>query len=325
MATAWGSGWHMPSRALWLCLLALGCGPGLHDLDIDTAPIATVTGRLELSVERLTALNAAPPTPLEATVVWAGPSQRSPLCDLYPEDPALLEACPASQTFVPGVAEPRVSVDPDTGEFSIPIHFLPPTSATVGDSDSRLTYGSVMVLPEWAGMGGFGGEGFIGSEQAPIFPSEVLAASFAGGPAEIRIAYREGELFDEHVFYPVPEGCADLPQGFSVLDIGAPDGEGARSCSVSSQLDVGLVVFTLEESQAFACTGSSGTFVQAPVAGLPLEAGGTCYGTDVYVVFFPGECTTMNVWSLVGCFEDLTCEDPDWDMRDDPPAEWPCD
>lgn len=297
-------------------VLLLSCGPGLHDLDLGTEPIATVKGRIDPGVYASRASGA----PLHAVLVWAGVSEPNYACHLYGHHPELTALCPDPLRFTPMHVERHVPVGlGGDGRFEIPIHALPGSQVVVGDAKGRVAYGSVLIVedtdrngvPEPLGT-------FSGASD------RVIGASFRTlSEPQTRIVFREGNFDEESYFFPAP-GCPAPPQGFSILH--APEYrpeapvEGCRLDSLEVEIEPALL--TTGQQRAYSCP------VWHAITPPPPEffdvAGMTCLDPEtVLMIHDDGACPMAVVMPLVGCYAS-PCNQPHWDLRADVPEWWPC-
>jgi hypothetical protein len=88
------------------------------------------------------------------------------------------------------------------------------------------------------------------------------------------------------------------------------------------------------EGRALACRGRDLSSVRRPGLRAPEEEPDSDWAEqlgrrvclDAETLAFIGEddCPRIVVMPLAGCRANLVCQEPDWDLRQDPPAWWPC-
>ena len=203
-----------------------------------------------------------------------------------------------------------------------------------------------------------GGFGPGGPDDVPT--SDVIyGASFvAMTEPDTRLAFREG-AFLESGFYP-RHGCAEPLPAFSILSAGGfsfadaiaataagtlPSEDPATCAEAKPEDTVVRVPFRMPaEVQEAGCEqrreDSSVRYRQPPDE--PLDLANLTYACatipslgsepapdiiQLLVASPPdGRCKGLSHYTLVGCDENtsLTCDEPEWDFRANPPAWWPC-
>jgi hypothetical protein len=148
------------------------------------------------------------------------------------------------------------------------------------------------------------------------FPTELLKASV--------FVYREGELNSLWKIFETL-GCEEPGQGFSLLDVEAS--RAGVTCVVSTPGVTDMPVY-FEDSESMRqqiCLPPpiASTYpVSAPPAGAEID----CHHHDS-LDFVPDPsryCKRVQRYDLAGCESLYGCEEPDWDLTDDPPDWWPC-
>jgi hypothetical protein len=205
-----------------------------------------------------------------------------------------------------------------------------------------------------------GGPRGDGPRKIEVFDSAdvVYGASFVTMTApDRRVAYLEGTFNPTAAFYP-RSGCPAPPGGFSVVGAGGfspKDGlkaalagglpaEDPATCFEAKPEET-VVTITPDASpgvQEVACIertqDSSIRYLQPPVdapdftdritvcTDIPsLDAGNR---SSLYQLVVTGRstdrCVGLTHYTLRGCFENVACPVPDWDLYPSPPAWWPC-
>lgn len=300
-------------------LLGAACDRGVDDLTLTSLPLAYLHGHVDLASLPASTAGAK----LRAALVWGAVPSFPVGCLEYGTNPSLQDACPDRQGFYLGPVESEVELQPGgDGRFEIPIWRLPSAGVSVGSDEARIAWGSVVVAIDGDGDGVLR----LDDKTSRFGPSrdKVVAASFVSTrPPHQRVGFREGGWNEASPFYPVP-GCPAPPPGFSILSIG---GEPPACSSARLEDDVvEAAVLTAEEAQALACRGLSQSIVSDP-----RNQGEAPWGTQVCLdaqtvaaVESRGACASFVIMPLAGCYADLRCDEPDWDLRATPPSWWPC-
>lgn len=214
------------------------------------------------------------------------------------------------------------------------------------------------------GAGGGGGMGPPDPEEdEPPSRDIIYGASFvAMTEADRRVAFREGD-YTQAGFYPRRNCGAPLP-GFSILSAGGFTFEEAVAATLAGQLpeqdpascaedaiDDTVVEIPLRPSVEVREVGceqrrrdSSVVYRDPPVdeppelaarkfacTSIPSLTGeqdpATAGITQLVVTNTTDEtCKGLTHYTLVGCDDgELVCDQPEWDMRANPPAWWPCE
>lgn len=320
-------------RVVAWALTLSACGPGLHAVDqARLEPLVTISGRFVATTAEVEAwlgdtepgVDPSRPLRLRAALVWGGRSSDLYACSLLPADSPTRAACPDPRTFVmlPSAVTTEVAAD---GTFELDVRELPPVEVTVGGEGGRLAYGGVVVFLPFNDV-------VTGAEIQSFVPnaSIALASSFATGALEQRrIVYREGDVVEEHVVYPLP-ACPAPPRGFSLLDVGVPGADGTSSCalgSLATSLDLGLLDHAVadEISCASLHAGDSWVFSAQEVSDSPFLPTGdaVCLDHGTYVLPQNPYCPWLQVVTLRGCHRP-PCEVIEFDDTASPPAWWPC-
>ncbi len=320
----------MRSSLLAALLLVAGCGPGVHDLTVDSAPIAIIRGKVDFANLKRT----DPDAPLVAALVWAGKAYLSPVCVKYAGDPKLKDACPDPYGVFIGVTEVDVPVDPSgDGTFEMKLARLPYARVSVGDAENRIAYGTLILAEDRNRDGHLTlGEEFapppLPGEDAPTLDQIVAASFYNLNSPQQRLVFREGEFDAASYFYPVPE-CPTPPKGFSVLKT---QGMGiAGGCTIAGLEEPIELQSIVDVDDRFGCRVSylgSGTISQHPPPdeqmGLPPNA--VCIDAETLMDPHPraGNCVDAGFFRLKGCWSNPYCEETEWDLTSEKPSWWPC-
>ncbi|MEE8408670.1 MAG: hypothetical protein V3T05_03600, partial [Myxococcota bacterium] len=148
----------------------------------------------------------------------------------------------------------------------------------------------------------------------------VAVSYFEADAPQQRVIFREGGFDHEGNFYPF-RSCPVPENGFSILDYDPI----ASTCSLSG-LDVVIIAdpITLQQATALGCSRMDSAFILSPGGVEPAGGALECVNEDVLLHAFDVECDRYEVYTLAGCSFSLTCEAPEWDIRDSPPDWWPC-
>ena len=319
-------------------LLLCACGGGVHDLNTSAPPLLTINGHVDTST--LTRQNSA--APLIAALVWAAVPRIDPLCLAYQSNPQLQPACPDPFGVFPGEVETTVPVAAD-GSFTISLSELPAAAVSVGDTETRIAYGTLIIGEDLDGDGqleifgaGVGKGGSVGPANQGPLEDDIVAASFYTLKArQERLAFREGGFVENTNFYPAP-GCTDPPQGFSLMSAPSYDSPGGGGCTFAAASDaVNVAAIAPADAQAFACrlAQSQRPLEDANTVDDPtqnLGPGGlgpqlVCLSHDDLAIVISGpQCPAMHAIALKGCADDPFCLNPEWDDTSNPPSWWPC-
>lgn len=317
---------------LLLALALAGCGPGVHDLSVNADPLLVIRGHVDTAK-----LNRVDPSaPLIGLLVWASIPRINQLCLAYPNVAELQAACPDPYGVFYGEIEKSVPVNAD-GSFELDLSNLPAARVSVGDTVTRIAYGSLVVAEDTNRDGQLslptGGSSPDGGFRAT--PDTIVGATFFSlRDAQARITFREGGFVEGSNFYPDP-GCPDPPPGFSVLDAPAYSDAGAPpgTCSTTGfDAPIEVPPLTNAQSLALACgmVQQSIGVREATSNRNPNRGGGSsqqqqvCLSHEILVRITPGICPTFNALALKGCRADPFCLNPEWDDTANPPSWWPC-
>lgn len=324
-------------RLALVALLALaGCGKGVHDLSVSADPLLVIRGHVDpASLHR-----SDPNAPLLALLVWASVPRIDQLCLAYPNVAELQAACPDPYGVYFGEIEKSVPVAAD-GSFEIDLSNLPAARVSVGDTVTRIAYGSLVIAEDSNGDGqlslprGGGGAPDGGGGTSFAAPDMVVAASFSSlRRAQERVVFREGGFVEGSNFYPAP-GCPDPPPAFSVLDAPAYSDAGAvpGTCTTTGfGAPIEVPALTTDEAIALECrTVQQGIGVREATDNRnPFRTGRgpapqtVCLSHELLAVITPGVCPTFSALALKGCRVDPFCTNPEWDDTAHPPSWWPC-
>ncbi|MBS2029745.1 MAG: hypothetical protein JST54_17730 [Deltaproteobacteria bacterium] len=314
-------------------LLLCACGGGVHDLSVSAPPLVVIHGH----VDTASLIRQDPSAPLVGALVWATIPNIDPLCQKY-QDAGL--ACPDLYGVFPGQIEASVPIAAD-GSFTISLSALPDASVSVGDDQTRIAYGTLVVAEDLDGDGQltiFGvvskgeGEGHFGGPVGGQQDNVVAASFYSLHASQQRLVFREGGFAENSNFYPAP-GCDDPPQGFSFLSAPpySPAGDGGCShAPVSTVIEVHPL--TADEALTFLCETIDGHQLlgEAQENPDPIDPSGksgtvVCLGSDYLAIVETGPfCPTMWTYGLSGCADDPFCITPEWDHTAAKPSWWPC-
>jgi hypothetical protein len=314
--------------------LLAGCGQGVHDLSVESAPLLVLRGHVELSRLR----RVHPEAPLIGALVWAGVPNMSPVCLRF-DLPEIRPACPDPYGVFYGAIERAAPVDGE-GNFELQLFALPKASVSVGDEVTRIAYGSLLVAEDVNGDGQLTLVAAPSNRFPPVHGSSdpdplvvnhdlIVAATFHKLTADQqRVVFREGDFVEDSSFYPAP-GCGVPPPGFSILaapphsDAPAPSGACAFG-PVTSPVEVPPV--NEVEALAFMCRPVQGSeHVLRPEREHPAGARNpVCLSPDLLASIRTGTCWRLEAYALKGCDHDPFCTRPEWDSTASPPSWWPC-
>lgn len=322
------------AAAALFCAVNAACGQ-VSELGTEPEALLHVRGRLTRPI----------PTPaagfisLRAGLVWAGVPVFVPFCFEYGENPLKPLQVPTEVAEVgcrnpflvaPGALGPSVAISPDELGFEIPITQLPSAEVLIGPLQGRVGYASIVVFDDVdqdgqldlsRGCGRFGDSG-RGRET-------IYASSFAElTERQTRLTYVEGGFDQDSFFYPHPQ-CRSLPgEGFSIWDV---DGifESDSRCQVHGMdHEVELSPRISADLRHLSCVQRDRqTFPRPPPRNeLDEELIWECTKEGALATTDPTcPCPEIRLHTLVGCYDELECETPDWDRRDTPPDWWPCE
>jgi hypothetical protein len=334
------------TAALAVALAAAGCGSGVHDITVAATPLRVLHGHVDLTA----LVRPNPAAPLLGAMLWATVPGVNPVCveladqKLTPNDPTqaqeVLTACPDPSGVFPGPPQVWVPIDAD-GNFDLALYTLPAITVSVGDSVTRIAYGTLIAVEDADGDGqptlpqpspitegrrrGFGVQLFS--------PDRIVAATFYDLKAnQQRIVFREGGFTTPSFFYPAPgpgPGCEPPTDGFWIMNAPPYADPPVGDCTFSST-DTRLELTPLSQADglAFLCRGIQvDDTVRQPVddEGPPPGATNVCFGSNVMAaVANAGTCAQMRSWALSGCQEDPLCGTPEWTIAASTISWWPC-
>jgi hypothetical protein len=212
-----------------------------------------------------------------------------------------------------------------------------------------------------AGPGGSDMGSDLGANLPVQLPDVIYGASFMTmTEPDLRLAYREG-AFVETAFYP-RHGCDAPPPAFSIIGASGftaatalaavtagtlPEEQDLSQCSEGSAATVVPIVPTAADADAEAActenTADSSVRYREPTDTAPdfTERMLGCQHVPMLGSAGSGEtnipqielivtgrsddsCAGLTHYVLRGCRTDASCEAPEWDQLDTPPAWWPC-
>ena len=327
-------------------LLLCACGGGVHDLSVSAPPLLVIQGRTDLA-----SLNRQnPDAGLVAALVWAGVPNIDPICLKYADDPVVDAGCPDPYGMFYGAVETSAPVGAD-GSFTLALNTLPAAAVSIGDTETRIAYGSLIIAEDDNGDGelsllgvggGGGGDGFGGGNKFAAggpFDTIVAATFYSLHASQDRLAFREGGFVENSNFYPAP-GCADPPQGFSFMSAPLYQASGGGTCSYeAASALVTVPALDAADAQALTCRPArqpvdlnrandlnSGGDPNGPLGNLPPGSRASCLSHELLAVAStdPFGCPHLQGFALKGCAQDPFCTHPDWDDTANPPGWWPC-
>ena len=324
----------------WLVVLcASSCGPGLDGVDGLLPPLFVVDGRVDWDEVRFLEAYAErwgveDPITLEelgfaldelrVAFVWAGQPAHLEVCSRT-SSPSVLDACVDPSWLRIGAVVAESAVDPETFEFEVAVDTLPEPRFTVGGTRSRVAFGSLVAFfgPQGAEIGEPDLEPDL--EPPPRFQrgETIVGASFAVPPgSNQRVVYREGPWPQRSVFYPLPPTCDRPPRGVSIVTAGA------SACTIAPIADpLTVPVLGAGDAAHLECSAFDNHVIISASESLwhtEDERPGVCVDPDTYVVPSTGVCPYLEIHLLAGCYAAEVCERLEWDVRDEPPATWPC-
>jgi hypothetical protein len=327
---------------LALALVGAGCGR-VHDLGVPSVPIVTFHGHVDLA-----SLEPPPQAPLIGALVWAAVAAVNPVC--LPAPPTGLEGeCADPYGVFDGEVGSGVPIDA-SGDFDVTLLSLPKASLAVGDSVTRISYGSLIVVEDLDGDGQpsfpmpvVGGQGpDLGAPTAATSSDRIVGATFwsLNAPQQ-RIVFREGDFVSPSNFYPAcawtgadPPNVNVPPPGFSIL--GVPPRTDPlpppEACSVASpDVRVTVAPISAAEGLGMICRPvqlADASFRRLP-SGSPIHQGEQiwCSGDNsVMARLFTGDgrvCASLRSYTL-HCALDPGCATPGSDFVEPAPSWWPC-
>jgi hypothetical protein len=218
-----------------------------------------------------------------------------------------------------------------------------------------------LAAPHRTATGRFRGGGDFQNKDVPDSPDVIYGASFwTMTKADSRVAYLEG-TFTPSAFYP-RQKCAPPSLGFSILGASGVDNENNKALmtALAGQLpdesdpskcvgplpadspvvvDAQMPAIVQEVGCDERTQDSSIRYRPPPVdmpdltgrttacAHLPTFDTGSQPSTLMQFVVSgrpTDRCVGLTHYTLRGCRENVTCDVPDWDLTNGPPAWWPC-
>ncbi|MBI2378065.1 MAG: hypothetical protein HYV07_28950 [Deltaproteobacteria bacterium] len=322
-------------------LVITGCGR-LADLGEPVTPVVTVRGELRGGVP----IGSTNP---RAGILWAaspvfipychehGPSPTRPRAD----SPVAEAGCRDPFELLPRRLGPSVPLAPGQTTFEIPFDQLPPPDVMVGPLESRTAYGAVIVFDDRDGDEDLGlrrgcdfpsgSDRGPGGQQSPLTDPDsrlepVIATSFFDlTEVQHRLAYVEGQLDRDSNFYPHP-GCTELPgPGFSHFVVPGLLGESSDCAVEPPETPFVLELRPEQRLTNLSCRESTRQSFSRPARSVIGDLIFECTEDGSLALANPScECPDVRVLSLTGCFDEVECTSPDWDLTADPPEEWPC-
>ncbi len=300
-----------------LLVWAVGCGEGVHSVDHLGQPIVVLKGIIQGELPPSLQVDG-----LRAAMKWEILPDESLTCLQTAEDNAAVSRCLTAVGLEAIQVTASVPLEPVfPARFSIPLYKLPAPEVLTGPPGALFGYGVLLAYED----GNANGELDLVDLEATASADTVIASGF---PTELMRAsvfvYREGELNDLwRIFESL--GCEQPGQGFSLLDVEAS--RAGVTCVVSAP-DVAEIPVYFEDSismrqQICLPPPIASSFPAAePPAGAEID----CHHHDSldFVADPDKYCMQVQRYDLVGCESLYGCEDPDWNLLDDPPAWWPC-
>jgi hypothetical protein len=314
--------------ALWLCA---GCSGELMDLGAEPAPLLVLEGKVSGAFAGLRHPRVG--------LLWAGVPVYVPFCQekgANPYDPdrvvgrVAAAGCRDPFDVVPDQNGPSVPLDVETGQFKIVIDGLPEPDRLVGDLSSRVGYASFVVYEDLDQDGELDLHRGCGRGGSDRLPEMVLAATFSNLDEEqLRFVYLEGPLDAGSYYYPHPGCTTALPQpGFSLWRVGPLRGAADQCELLPLDSEVELTIESPGTYSALVCGQRDNESFERPPMMRPnledimfecLEDG------SIAIVERECACPGVRVASLQGCFDEVECTNPDWDLREEVPSWWPCE
>lgn len=175
-------------------------------------------------------------------------------------------------------------------------------------------------------------DGQVDEQNNPV--DLILGASMASiDQPHTRLTFMEAGADPGGLFYPAPK-CRPLAKpGFSVWKAdGYQDPNG--TCEDVSNDGVRFSALNIDERRRknLSCYYNDNNFPEQSFDIIRndselINAQTVCLSPDELFVAFGSRCPSPRWFSLVGCYRQATCaegQEPDYDLRDDPPELWPC-
>ena len=262
---------------------------------------------------------------LRASLIWETQSPELLECLERAETEDEVYACTIPEDFQPVQASKSVAIEPTfPASFEVPLYFLPDLEVLSGKGKSLLGYGVLVVYED----GNQNMELDLVPPGATVSVDTILAS---GIPTDAHrrdlVVYREGDLSPLwKLFQHPPYGCPEPPQGFSILTREYHAATG-YTCTVRPAAEANIPVH-FEDSdglrQLICEPWSDGNTY--PAEPPPPDREVTCHFHDTleYVVNPSWYCQYKQIYQLAGCEAYYGCEEPEWDLTDNPPVWWPC-
>ena len=260
----------------------------------------------------------------------------------------LFELCRNPLGVAPALAGPSVSIsavdDAELISASISFTALPPSEVLIGTPNARVGYASIVIFDDQNENQALD----IGLSFPPVFwdrdargdddtdeglkrrfgeemsPDLLYSASFTSLLNDHqRLVFREGD-FVESFFYPLG-GC--IPdRGFSVVNV---EGDFLSANCTSHPIDDPTLLRISEptlQRQELACVPTEVWRFEPPKEPIDERYKQSCISSLEIAITDPElPCKQLSVISLIDCEPtELDCDRPEWDLRDMPPAWWPC-
>ncbi len=265
----------------------------------------------------------------------------------------LTQLCNNPLGVAPALAGPSVAIESESAVFaedlitnSIIFTALPPSEVLIGTPDARVAYASLVIFEDLNDNGVLD----LGKAFSPVFWDERGPRDRDDGPDEgsrrrfdeeenqadrlysssftslldshQRLVFREGQ-FTESYFYPLG-GCVP-PQGFSYLQV---TGDFQEASCTASPIDTPLLLKLAEPSltlQETICSPAEVWTFEPPQSELSEEYEYICISDTELAATDPEQnCKNLSIIQLVDCPSNQPDCDAQWDVRDTPPAWWPC-
>jgi hypothetical protein len=319
---------HTLNLVAALPVLLAACS-GVHDLNFNSDPLVVVHGHVDTTA----LVRTHPDVPLIGALVWAAVPVVNPVCVRFPDDPNIKAACPDPHGVFLGETEKTAPVA-DDGTFDLALFHLPAFSDSIGDSVTRIAYGTLLVAEDVNGDGNLdlvpapSRGGFEGPGMQPVNPDLIVAASFSTLDAhQERLAFREGGwippclgagMMPPDCSYFYPSTCVDAPPlEFSVM-VTDPGGACTAVQAETDTIVIEAAPFaSAADGHALNCRSvqADGT-VRAPPADGDGPPGGNrqlvCLAPKVAAAVYPDICTFLRAYALSGCAQDPLCTAPEW-------------
>jgi hypothetical protein len=299
--------------------LAAACGD-IHSTGNLGDPLVILDARVEGKLpDNISALL------LRASLIWETQSKELLECLDRAGTEEEVYACTTPEDFRPVQASRSVPIEPTfPASFEVPLYLLPDLAMLSGERSSLLGYGVLVVYED--------GNRNMKLDLVPPGALESQDTILASGiPTDENrrdlVVYREGKLSPLwKLFQHPPYGCPEPPQGFSVLTREYHASEGF-SCTVvpASAATIPVHFEDSEDLRQLICEPQFDidTYPSEPP---PPDREVTCHFHDTleYVMDPSWYCQYRQVYQLAGCHAYFGCQEPDWDLTDNPPAWWPC-